>query len=85
MIDELQQEIYDLKDVVSDLQNQLKTYVLETDFLTSNEVMNWLKISRPTLHRWKEKGILTAYNVGGKILFKKSEILAMVEDSKMVA
>lgn len=76
---------------LKDLQQQVAnlTQALEAkktvEFLTSKEVMVWLKISRQTLHRWKEKGILTAYNVGGKILFKKSEILAMVEGGKVIA
>ena len=77
-------EFIDLKKQVVSL-----TKLLEGDnsieFLTSNEVMEWLKISRPTLHRWKEKGVLISYNIGGKILFKKSEILEMIEEGKMVA
>ena len=81
---DIKQELSDLKQQVLSLTQALE--VNKTiDFLTSNEVMSWLKISRPTLHRWKEKGVLIAYNVGGKILFKRSEILEMIEGSKMVA
>jgi len=83
-MDNFFKEFIDLKKQVVSL-----TKLLEGDngieFLTSNEVMEWLKISRPTLHRWKEKGVLISYNIGGKILFKKSEILEMIEEGKMVA
>jgi excisionase family DNA binding protein len=78
------EELTDLKEQVLSLREALEAKNV-TDFLTSNEVMKWMKISRPTVHRWKIKGVLVAYNVGGKVLFKRSEILEMVEGSKMVA
>jgi excisionase family DNA binding protein len=84
MIDELQQTVCDLGDTLAILQNEFEANK-PVEFLTSNNVMEWLKISRPTVHRWKIKGVLVAYNVGGKVLFKRSEILEMVEGSKMVA
>jgi excisionase family DNA binding protein len=82
MIDELQQTVCDLGDTLAVLQNEFEANK-PVEFLTSNNVMEWLKISRPTLHRWKEKGVLIAYNVGGKILFKRSEILEMVDGCRM--
>jgi excisionase family DNA binding protein len=82
MIDELQQTVCDLGDTLAILQNEFEANK-PVEFLTSNNVMEWLKISRPTLHRWKEKGVLIAYNVGGKILFKRSEILEMVDGCRM--
>jgi excisionase family DNA binding protein len=71
-----------LGDTLAVLQNEFEANK-PVEFLTSNNVMEWLKISRPTLHRWKEKGVLIAYNVGGKILFKRSEILEMVDGCRM--
>lgn len=83
-MEHIKQELFDLKQQVVWLTKVIESKKT-TEFLTSNEVILWLKISRPTLHRWKEKGILTSYSIGGKILFKKSEILDMVEKNKMVA
>ena len=81
MLEDLQMELVSVKEELFKLQVKVDAGKV-SDFLTSNEVMEWLKISRPTLHRWKERGVLVSYNIGGKILFKKSEILAMVEKGR---
>ena len=81
MLEDLQMELVSVKEELFKLQVKVDAGRV-SDFLTSNEVMEWLKISRPTLHRWKERGVLVSYNIGGKILFKKSEILAMVEKGR---
>lgn len=81
MLEDLQMELISVKEELFKLQVKVDAGKV-SDFLTSNEVMEWLKISRPTLHRWKERGVLVSYNIGGKILFKKSEILAMVEKGR---
>lgn len=43
-------------------------------YLTTREVCDRLKISRPTLHRWREEGIIKAYKVGGIVRFSDKEI-----------
>lgn len=46
-----------------------------TKYLTRNEVCELLKIDLSTLWRWYQKeGKLTAYGIGHRIYFKRSEI-----------
>ena len=43
-------------------------------YLTKGEVCQLLKITKPTLDRYTNKGLLKRYSLGGSILFKKSEV-----------
>lgn len=50
-----------------------------SEYLTRLEVCNLLKISLSTLHSYTKHGILQSYKVGGKVLFKSSEISIAVQ------
>ena len=45
-----------------------------TEYLTRSEVCKILQIDLSTLHRWRKEGVLTAYQMGNRIYFKRSEI-----------
>ena len=47
-------------------------------FLTDKEVSAWLKVSRRTLQDYRNNGIIAYYQLGGKILYKESDIEKMV-------
>jgi excisionase family DNA binding protein len=53
------------------------------EILTAKDVMEWLEISRPTLYRLTKKGIITAYKLTGKLFFKRSEIMAVIEAGRI--
>ena len=40
------------------------------------------KISRPTLDKWTDKGILARYYVGGRPYYRYSEIIAAIQNDK---
>jgi excisionase family DNA binding protein len=44
------------------------------DLLTRKEVADKLKISLVTLNDWTKKGMIQSYAIGGRILYKASEI-----------
>lgn len=61
--------------VVSKL-NTAKTTEKRTDeaeYATRKEVAGAFKISLPTLNRLTKDGTLTAYRLGGRVLYKKAE------------
>ncbi len=58
------------------------TAIQPNPFLDSAQVMKFLRISRMTLNRLKGKGELQAYKLGGKLFFKRDEILARIEAGK---
>lgn len=47
-------------------------------FLTDKEVPAWLKVSRRTLQDYRNNGMIAYYQLGGKILYKESDIERMV-------
>lgn len=49
-------------------------------FLTDKEGSAWLKVSRRTLQDYRNNGMVSYYQLGGKILYKESDIEKMVMD-----
>ena len=47
-------------------------------FLTDKEVSAWLKVSRRTLQDYRNNGMVSYYQLGGKILYKESDLERMV-------
>lgn len=47
-------------------------------FLTDREVSARLKVSRRTLQDYRNSGIISYYQLGGKILYKESDIEKML-------
>tara|TARA_R110001592_G_scaffold352878_1_gene651172 strand:+ start:2538 stop:2846 length:309 start_codon:yes stop_codon:yes gene_type:complete len=47
----------------------------EEEFITIKNTCEIFKITKPTLNRWRKKGIVTDYRIGNGVRFKKSEIL----------
>lgn len=44
------------------------------EYITPNDVCKKLRVTRPTLWRWANNGYLVPVEIGGKRLYKKSEI-----------
>ena len=47
-------------------------------FLTDREMSARLKVSRRTLQDYRNNGVVSYYQVGGKILYKESDIESML-------
>ncbi len=45
-----------------------------TEYLTRNEVAEMLKCDLSTLWNWQNKGKITAYGIGNRVYFKRTEI-----------
>lgn len=50
-------------------------------FMTDKQLADALKISRRTLQDYRTNGILSYYMVGGKVLYKESDVLKLLEDN----
>lgn len=46
----------------------------QSDFITRSEVAKLLKISLPTLHYWTKAGLLKAYRIQCRVLYKREEV-----------
>jgi excisionase family DNA binding protein len=50
-------------------------------YLTDKEVSGKLKVSRSTLQEWRYSGRIRYYQIGGKIIFRESDIQALFEEN----
>ena len=55
-----------------------KEWAQAEQFLTDKEVSAWLKVSRRTLQDYRNNGMIAYYQLGGKILYKESDIEKLV-------
>ena len=53
-------------------------FLTDKRFLTDREVSARLKVSRRTLQDYRNNGIIAYYQLGGKILYKESDIESML-------
>lgn len=47
-------------------------------FLTRKEAAEMMRCHETTIHRWRTNGIIKAYGIGGKVLYKQSELEAVL-------
>lgn len=73
--------VSDFKELISEvIEEKLKLIprqeLLEkkTVYLNRVEVAELLKISLPTLNNWSKSGIIQAYRIGNRVLYKPEEI-----------
>ena len=63
-----------------------KSGVDESQYLTRKQCAERLHITLPTLHAYINQGVLTAYKIGRRTLFKASDVdnaLSLYEQSKL--
>jgi hypothetical protein len=78
LVKEWQTDVAGIKDVFGQLAAKPKEK--KEKMLGSAAVMKMLNISKSTLHRYREKGIVTCSKLGGKYLYPESEILKLIKN-----
>ena len=48
--------------------------ILPTIYLTRQEVAKLLSVDLSTVHNWKKQGKLIAYQIGGRVFYKRAEV-----------
>ena len=76
-IDDLRTVIYNILD-----EREAEKQSDEEKLLTASEVCQRLKISKPTLHRWKKTGYIKSTKVRGSLRFRESDVVKFLEDKK---
>lgn len=46
----------------------------DPDMFSRKETAKFLRISLPTLHDWTKEGLIRAYRIGNRVLYKKVDI-----------
>ncbi len=52
--------------------------------ITVKELCKFLNITEPTLIRWRKKGKIPFIQIGSRILFQKSKVIAAIEKNKIL-
>ena len=61
----------------------LNSRILNDELLTRQEVAEYLRISLVTIHSWNKHGILNPIRMGNRILYKKQDILDVLEEQSI--
>lgn len=82
-------QIYNrFKDTLMKLENVLKDKNPNLNghrYMNDAELANYLKVSRRTLQEYRNNGILSYYQIGGKILYRESDIEELLEKNRKEA
>ena len=76
-----------IKEVFSEIRGEtsITEKYFEEDYLTQSEAAIFLKVSLPTLIKWKKERKIPYYQMGRTIKFKKSELLeAMKRNDNLI-
>ena len=79
--EEYQSDISFIKQTLVDLEKHFQPKE-PTEYLTRIEVTKMLKIKIGCLYNWTKEGILTSYQIGGRVYYKRSEIDNSIEELK---
>lgn len=62
-----------IKQQLADLQRNFQPKE-PTEYLTRSEVAGLFKIDLSSVHNWTKKGILQAYQISGRVYYKRTEL-----------
>ncbi|GAA0735922.1 helix-turn-helix domain-containing protein [Gaetbulibacter jejuensis] len=74
----LPEDIRSLKEKIQNIEKNLQPKEPSV-YLSRNEVAEMLSVDLSTIHNWTKKGILTAFQIGGRIFYKRSNIEAAIQ------
>lgn len=85
---ELMGALQNLSEKVDSLQNAIskpeKPKVLDDgDYLTAKQTANLLQINPATVWAWNKNGTLIKYRIGKRVYYKRSEVEALLNNSKV--
>lgn len=55
----------------------------EETVLTRTEIARLFQVTLPTIHAWMNAGILPFHRLGGRVYFKRAEVLKAMKEAKV--
>ena len=75
-----------LREVISEEKANSVAFKINTEdkisYLNRFDVVKLLKISLPTLSNWTKAGILQAYRIGNRVLYREDEVISSLQKVK---
>ena len=78
-------EMKRVSDLIDNLQADNRHLLDRENYLTDTELAGKLKLSKRTLLDYRSSGILPYYQIGGKILYRESDIVRLLEKNRKEA
>lgn len=78
-------EMKRVSDLIDNLQADNRHLLDGENYLTDTELAGKLKLSKRTLLDYRSIGILPYYQIGGKILYRESDIVRLLEKNRKEA
>ena len=76
-------EMKRVSDLIDNLQADNRHLLDGENYLTDTELAGKLKLSKRTLLDYRSSGILPYYQIGGKILYRESDIVRLLEKNRI--
>jgi excisionase family DNA binding protein len=81
------QELSDLisqavKDSIGSELNSHPEHKPEEELLSIEDISKIFRVSKVTIHKWKQKGLIPFYKMNRRVYFKKSEIVESLKNKK---
>lgn len=68
----------ELKDALSHIRDNWRPILNNDTFLTDAEVADRLRVTRRTLHEYRDHGIIPYYAIGGKYIYSERDVNALL-------
>lgn len=52
------------------------------EYFNTREALGFLRVSDNTLRKWRKEGVIPFYRIGGKYLYKESELREAIDKNK---
>jgi excisionase family DNA binding protein len=66
------------REEIKSLFNEMYSHADDNTLLSRKETAKMMHISLPTLHRCQKEGRIPLYRIGGRVLYKKTEIMKAI-------
>ncbi len=71
----------EIQDVIGETLKQRTPHLNGEKYLTNNDVSKLLRLSTRTLQDWRDNGVISYIQISGKVLYRQSDILKLLEDN----
>ena len=63
--------------------SELKQNPQKKELMSRRETSELLGVSLVTIHKWVNQGLLSCYKLGGKVYFKRSEVMGAIQSRQV--
>lgn len=82
---ELSAEVDQISELILEIAQASRPTLADERFFSDMELSTILKISRRTLQQWRSDGRISYYHLGGKVLYKESDVQKLLDSFFMKA